>query len=253
MDTNKKARTLAEMQKIAETFARPIRFCENREGYIWGNGSSFLINYRGHVFLVTAKHVIENQSAKLLYPYISMPNTNVMLTIKLSFTPTAVEHENKNDVEDLLFFHIDDQLFYQESGIELYSWDVFNYSISASQLDIGDELIVTGFPHTKTKYDYDRKIITDTLLIRTGVLAKSELGCNIYKIKGTPSEFDFNGMSGSPVFCEKNGRILFLGIVIRATSSSGILHFIGSEIIIGTLKKSGIQQSKPITSSMFTI
>lgn len=253
MSANKKTHTLAEIQKIAETFARPIYFCENREGYVWGNGSSFLISYLGHIFAITAKHVIENQKANSLHTCISMPNTNVMLPIKLSFTPTVIDHENKSDVEDLLFFHIDDQLFYAKSGMRLYSWDVMNYSTSASQLDIDDELVVTGFPHTETKYNFDEKIITDTLLIRTAILVKSELGCNTYTMKGTPSEFDFNGMSGSSVFCQKNGRILFLGIVIRGTSSSGILHFIGYEVIISTLKKSGIQQNKPITSSMFTI
>tara|TARA_R110001583_G_scaffold173411_1_gene327453 strand:- start:2747 stop:3496 length:750 start_codon:yes stop_codon:yes gene_type:complete len=237
--------------KIAEKYVRPICFCENKDSWVWGRGSSFLINYLGHVFAITAKHVIENQNANPLHTNISMQNTNVMLPIKLSFTPTFTKHENKSDVEDLLFFNIDDQLFLQKSDINLCSWDVLNNSYLASKLSIGDELIVTGFPHTPTTYDYDKKIITNTLLIRTASLIKSELGCNIYTMKGTSSEFNFDGMSGSPVFCQKDGALLFLGIVIRGSSKSGILHFIGFEVIISILEKSGIQQNKPIISSMF--
>lgn len=250
MNKKNKAQALAEMLKFASLCARPICFCGHKEDWVWGIGSSFLINYLGHVFAITAKHVIENQKADPLHTRISMPNTNIMLPIKLSFTPTFTRHENKNDVEDLLFFHVDEQLFPQESGVELYSWDFLSNSYLASKLDIGDELIVIGFPHGE-KYDYDKKIITDTLLIRTASLAKSKLGSNIYTMKGSPSEFNFDGMSGSPVFCEKDGSILFLGIVIRGTSSSGILHFIGSEVIISTLIKSSIQKNKTIDSSMF--
>ena len=250
MNKNKKAQALAEMLKFAAKCARPICFCGHKEDWVWGIGSSFLINYLGHVFSITAKHVIENQKANPLHTCISIQNTNVMLPIKLSFTPTAIDHENKSDVEDLLFFYIDDQLFRQESGMDLYSWDVVNYSISASLLNVGEELVVIGFPHDE-KYDYDKKIITDTLLFRTASLAQSKLGSNIYTMKGKPSDFNFDGMSGSPVFCEKDGSVLFLGIVIRGTSSSGILHFIGSEVIISTLIKSSIQKNKTVVSSMF--
>lgn len=243
VDINKRLLTNEEIIAIVSIGARPIFFCENEESYIWGLGSSFLINYSGHVLAITAKHVIENLDADPLHTRIFMPNSTVALPIKSCFTPIFNNHENKAEVEDLLFFSIDDQLFCRESGLELYSWNFLNLSYPTSKLEIGDELLVAGFPSTEEKFDYDNKKINDTFLIRTSNLVESELGEDIYTMKGTPSDFDFNGMSGSPVFCMREGVVLFTGIVIRGSSSSGIFHFISSEIIIRAINNSNINSN----------
>ena len=240
MEIYQRPLTPEEAILIVGTGARPICFYENEESYIWGTGSSFLINYLGHVLVITAKHVIENLGANPRHTRIPIPNTTVALPIKSSFTPVFYNHENKNDVEDLLFFNIDDQLFCQESGLDLYSWDLIHRSYPTSQLEVGDELLIAGFPSTTERYDYDEKKINDTLLLRTANLVTSELGKDIYTMKGAPSDFDFNGISGAPVFCRREGVVLFSGIVIRGSSSSGIMHFLSSEIVINALNNSDL-------------
>lgn len=241
MDILQRALTPEEVYIIVGTGARPICFADSQESYIWGVGSSFLLNYLGHVIAVTAKHVIKNQDADPVHTRILMPNTNVALPIKSGFTPIFPEHANKEEVEDLIFFNIDDTLFCEESGLDLYSWDLLNRSYPASKLKQGDELLVAGFPGSEKTYDYDEKKIHDTLLLRTANLFSSGLGKDIYTMKGVSSEIDFNGMSGAPVFCRRRGYVLFVGIVIRGTSSSGILHFVGSEIIMSALNNANIK------------
>jgi len=245
MDIHQRPLTPEEVLVIAGTGARPICFCENEDSFIWGIGSSFLLNYYGHVLVMTAKHVIENLGADPKHTRILMPCTPVALPIKSSFTPIFYNHKNKQDIEDLLFFRIDDQLFCEESGLDLYSWDFINKSYPTSKLELGAELLVAGFPSTEDRYDYDAQKINETLLLRTANLVESELGEDIYTMKGSASDLDFNGMSGSPVFCRREGVILFCGIVIRGSSSSGILHFLSSEIVMSALRNSGIESKKP--------
>ena len=241
MDIHQRPLTPEEAIIIVGTGARPICFCENEESYIWGIGSSFLINYLGNVIVITAKHVIENQKAKPWHTRILMPNTKVSLPIKSGFTPIFHNHENKSDVEDLIFFNIDDKIFCQESGLDLYSWDFINRSFPTSKLEVDAELLVAGFPFTEERYNYDDKKINDTLLLRTGNLAEPNLGKDLYTMMGSTSDFDFNGLSGAPVFCRREGLVLFTGIVIRGSSTSGKLHFLSSEIVMSALKNSGIK------------
>ncbi|KEQ17543.1 hypothetical protein [Endozoicomonas numazuensis] len=172
-----------------------------------------------------------------------MPNTNMALPIQSGFTPTFYNHENKDDVEDLFFFKINDSLFCAESGVDLYSWDFINRSYPTSKLSFGDELMVAGFPDTNERYDYDGQKINDLLLVRTANLAESELGKDIYTMSGLPSEYNFNGMSGAPVFCRRDGWVLFCGLVIRGSAHSGKMHFISSEIIMSALNNAGVKKA----------
>jgi hypothetical protein len=211
-------------------------FFDDNYSYPWGIGSIFLLNYKGVVFGVTAKHVIENQGADCRNIRVSMLETTVTLKIKSAFTPNFYVHENNDEIEDLLFFEVDSKLFEKESETNLYSWDFVTQTYPASKLKIGAELLVTGFPFTDEKYDYDNNIINDLLLIRTANLTAPTFGKDIYTMEATPSDTEFNGLSGSPVFCRIERDVFFCGIVIKGSSSSGLLHFIGSDIIHSALK-----------------
>lgn len=218
------------------TCARPICFSEGQDGWIWGIGSSFVFNYDGCVYAITAKHVIENQKVNPTHTRILMPETNVALPIKGAIVIEFDTHDNKEEVEDFILFQIDYQQFVKESDKDLYFWDFKHRAYPASKLSIGYEILVAGFPSTEDRYDYDSKRINDLLLLRSGNINKSILGSDMYTLEGIPSEYDFNGISGSPVFCRINEYMFFIGLVTRGTASSGKLHFIGSEIIYRALK-----------------
>jgi hypothetical protein len=235
MDANQNLLSVEEALIIAGTGARPISFAASPNDITWGIGSAFLLSYNGHVFAVTAKHVIENQRAKPTHTRIFMPNTNVALPIKSAFTPKFFDHENKDEIEDLLFFVIDDSLFCEVSGIELYSWNLSRWWYPPSKLNIGDELLLAGFPGDDKVYDYDNNKLTDLLLLRTANYTDSEWGDGLHTMTGSASEYTFNGLSGAPVFCRKEGFVFFVGIITRGSESSGKCHFIGADIIISAL------------------
>ncbi len=235
MEMHERFLTPEEVLMIVATGTRPICFSASPDDYIWGFGSSFLLNYKGNVFAITAKHVIENPKADCRHTRILMPNTGMALPIKRAFTPSFDDPENKDEVDDFILFEIDDALFTQESNKDLYSWNFERWSFPASKVPIGVEILVAGFPFSNDRYDWDNNKINELMLIRTGNLAKSSLCEGLYTMEGIPSETDFNGLSGSPIFCRNKGYVFFIGLVTRGTASSGKLHFIGSEFIRSAL------------------
>ena len=219
---------------IAST--RPLSFSEIQDAYIWGFGSSFLLNYNENVYAITAKHVIENQKADPHHIRISIPKCTLALPIENIFSKTF--DNNGEEIEDFLLLKINHIQFMKESKQDLYSWDFKNWSYPTSQLPIGTEILVAGFPFIREdRYDYDNKQINEMLLIRTGNIHTSILGSGMYAIEAASSEYPSNGMSGSPVFCrKKDGYLYFIGLVTRGSEYSEILHFISSEVIYSALK-----------------
>jgi len=242
MEHWKRDLTVAEIREIVGTGARPICFAESEDSYIWGFGSGFILNSKGNVYFITAKHVITNQKAKHQHARVIMPEAKIALPFTGAFTPQFPEHENRADVEDFIIFSVNDQLYAAESGADLESWNFDKWAWPTQKLEIGAQILLAGFPFTENRYDWDKNRISETLLISVGYLNHSELGNGIYKFEADPSELTFNGLSGAPVFCRREGYIFFTGLVIRGTSSSGLLHFIGAEFIRDALsfKEEGV-------------
>lgn len=232
---NERELTAEELLEIVGTGARPICFAEDEHSYIWGFGSCFIMNVAGSVFVLTAKHVIENQDAKYQHCRVLMLEGQVALPFSECYTPNFPDRENQDEIEDFVLFRVDEQLLYQESGLDLYSWDFVNRSCPTEMLKEGTQILLAGFPFQENRYDWENEKINEKLLIQVGYLSKSELGSGIYSFDAGPSDFSFNGLSGSPVFCRIDGYVNFIGVIIRGTSSSGKLHFIGSELILEAL------------------
>lgn len=223
--------SVAEILEIVSTGSRPICFCEKDGEFIWGFGSSFLLKSNDNVFVITAKHVFENQAAEYHHTRVLMPDTEVALPVTGAFLPSFPNHENSIEVEDFILLEVDTELFCKESGIDLYTWDFDRWSFPASMLEEGAQILIAGFPFTEDRYDWDNKKINELLLISIGYMETSSLGNGIYAFDGDPSEIPFNGLSGAPVFCRRNGYVYFVGLVIRGTEASGKIHFIGSEFV----------------------
>lgn len=225
-----------EEQNNIKASTLPICFSENQDTYIWGFGSSFLLNYNGNVYVITAKHVIENQKADPRHIRILIPQCTLALPIDNIFSRTF--DNNGEEIEDFLLLKINHIQFMKESKQNLYSWDFKNRSYPTSQLSIGTEILVAGFPFIKeNRYDYANKQINEILLIRTGNINTSILGSGMHTMEAGSSEYPSNGMSGSPIFCrKKDGDLYFVGLVTRGSKYSEILHFISSEVIYSTLK-----------------
>jgi hypothetical protein len=230
--------TLLESLKCFMIHAvRPINY--ELDVLYGGFGSALLVSYKNKVFAVTAKHVLDNHGGNY-HPYtrISMPNTRVVLPIKGMVIPQLDNHHNSGDVDDFVILDIDEKLFTKKSGQVIRPWDFEHNSMPAREVNMGSVICVIGFPETDDRYDYDNNKINDTMLVRNGIMGKSSLGSGMYEMKGSASEFNFNGLSGSPIFYRTdNGDIYYIGLVTRGTASSGSLHFIDSYFISKELAK----------------
>ena len=244
--------TPEELREIVSTGTRPICFAENVREPFWGFGSSFIFNYKGQVFVITAKHVIENNNVDYRHSRVLMRDSSMALPLTNIYTPDFPDHENREEVEDFVLFEVDDKLYTQISNKDLYSWKITEWSYPPYELEIGAQILIAGYPFTEDRYqwipednyEWENQKIKETLLYNIGYLTDSVLGKGMYTFDGDPSELDYNGLSGSPVFCMRNGFVHFIGIATRGSSSSGLIHFLGVEFIKSAL---GFIENKKFT------
>lgn len=204
--------------------ARPL-FFHTGDGMPWGFGSCVLVKYAGRTYVITARHVIENQGAKMSSVCVAGSGT---ITIPLLRTyRIAFDGYDKDDEEhDFLLIEVDEQRHMKIAGKQPVAWDLERRSFSASRLHVGSELLVVGFPFTEFRYDWDQKVITDLMLVRLGLLSEQKLSKGVYKMSGAPSSESFDGLSGAPIYSLINGKPLLSGLAIRGSGSSGCLYFI---------------------------
>jgi hypothetical protein len=98
-----------EEQNNIKASTLPICFSEKQDAYIWGFGSSFLLNYNENVYVITAKHVIENQKADPHHIRILIPQCTLALPIENIFSRTF--DNNGEEIEDFLLLKINHSTF----------------------------------------------------------------------------------------------------------------------------------------------
>ncbi|KAF1003310.1 MAG: hypothetical protein GAK36_00278 [Pseudomonas sp.] len=218
-----------ESLDYAYSVVRPMRFYT--EGILLGSGSCFLVGLNGRAYAVTAKHVPINQMARFEEARILMPGSDYSLPIIGHFCPRSTHLTDEHI--DILVYLVDLDKFRSLGGGEVAFIDLDECFFPAKHL-IGKGAAVVGYPALDDRYDYENKKIYDTILVRTGSISESIYGEPIYMLSSTPSLNTFDGLSGSPVFGATN-RTALVGMVVRGTNSSGILHFIDFTVVLSAL------------------
>ena len=205
-------------------FIRSISF-DNDKNYLWGEGTAFFVSYKKSMYLITAKHNVIKDGRNMAQ--------NIFITLdggsgpvyfdRFSFFEIAGGCE---DSEDFALFHVDSE--HAESiGMHISSpLDIDGYALSMPDVLTGSPLRVIGYPTADERYDWDRKVIHNYMLIKDGRSSPSYLGANFGQMNGASSDIQFSGISGAPVLGIADGRVFLAGVAIRATSSSGIIHYV---------------------------
>jgi hypothetical protein len=228
----------SSIETLGETFTsfvRPMCF-QSDEEFMWGIGTCFLLSVDGEVYAATAKHVIKKPGAEYQHVRITLPGVSLALPIQGVITPQCKGIENEEEIEDFVLLHVDHKGFEKHTGRTIPSLNIAMHRNSARALPIGTELVVAGYLGGEDRYDWDNMIVNDTLLIRNGSLAIHHMGYGMQTMEGSPSEFDFNGLCGSPVFAMLSNQPKLVGLVTRGSGSSGKLHFIEQEMIVAALR-----------------
>lgn len=133
--------------------------------------------------------------------------------------------------EDFALLHVDAE---QAATMGLHistSLDFEEFEFNVPDVLAGSPLRAIGYPSLDERYDWERKKIHNHMLIKDGHHSPSDFGANFGQLKGAPSDIQYSGISGAPILGIADGRTFLAGVAIRATSSSGIIHYVKANCI----------------------
>lgn len=229
-------RRVKKRSKEHEKSSRPMLFFnENSDFPYWGKGSAFFVVRNGDIFLATAKHVVKNQQIN---------HGDLMITPEDdSSTPIAFSEEisiedaaNDNDFNDISIFRVCMEDYMQSKNSDIYAWDVERDFYDCENLNNNESLYIIGYPSEFSFVDYDAKRIHSArVIVRCLYKGPSPIDhCHTMCLETSVEINDLDGLSGGAVFRypESNGELVQLvGMVIRGTYESKILHFIDCSIL----------------------
>lgn len=201
-------------------------------------GSGVMISYEGEFYLITARHVITNNTSNnnsVVVPHLSRGGkwwpTNAVIQLDAS-----ILFEDDNAFGDLAVFSM------AMDNKNKPSIDEFDYLPAMRCCDLinGQIIFAHGYPDIGSNFDGVGRVIESTLYSFEGVYGgdSSSMGVGIFRSESL-LEKDVNGMSGGPVTCldySRIGRHLLAGLIITGGLRSGVLHFIHSSMLIRALE-----------------
>ena len=215
----------------------------------WTKGTCFIVDYEGQLFVVTAKHVIENQMKQCPNPERLLDQVRIVYDEKSkNFFPLCryLRDESDEHIKDLAILKVANEILKDEDKPFIKSLKLQNLdnlircplSISPNSL-----LIVRGYPSQISSVDYEQcKIQTKAFVIHARLSGSREK--YLYMLNWLPKDieiieeelqdkFDPDGMSGSPVFSCKDFSLA--GVLILGTRRNG--NFISARILYRMLKQ----------------
>ncbi len=227
-----------------EEISRPVIIEYNHAKFnYWGKGSSFLIATSKNYYWVTAAHVLANiggdPKSLRIFPsdnsIISLP-FNEQYTINKGLT-------DDDDHKDIFMLRIDLTDFDSSGDAPLIAQDIEQGILPAEQLEPDDELWVIGYPSESNFIDYDNREIKNTRSVLRAIYQGRSISDHCHKliIDSSIKLESYDGLSGCPVFHMKQlnsneqAKTLLVGMLLRGTALSGIVHFVSSSVIVNII------------------
>jgi hypothetical protein len=220
--------------------ARPVAFATGLPKYpVSVAGSAFLVGYRQGIFVLTAKHVIAGcpVSRVLVFP---CEGSNTPMPFPESWH--IEDSENDSDRSDLMLMRIELSGLAPKDRARARVVDLNRQSIfDWWEARFNSTFFIFGYPALFNRVNYDTSHLESAQVFLRGNYAEPGIvdGCHQALFANPHGLDDFNGLSGSPVFCTLNqmpgkpeaSPTFFCGIAIRGGASSGLIHFLGTEVI----------------------
>ncbi len=211
-------------------FVRPIRFFSC--GTWWGGGTCFLVCLKGKYYAITARHVLDRQGVEYNEARIMLSGCSFQIPILGHFFPQSSVLER---------YHLD---------VLVYRLDLFHYKLMTGRgvavLNLeeqfhpadrvkGGSACVVGYPVTDDRYDYEKEIINDHISLRYGKVSDSVMEPPIYCVESSRPTYPTNGISGGPVLIAHDGVVKLIGVIVRASDSSGAVHFLDATVLLAAI------------------
>ncbi len=206
-------------------------------------GSSFLVFFEAGLFLVTAKHCLENNEATAEQVFI-LDGSDGRTCLAFDRLSKGHEESDDKDFADFAIFRVRQNTIDGTQLRNLQPFPINERTIIQPQDSRVKSLVVSGFPLDMNAPDYEKKCIIPKRLTLNGVYEKRGLDSHIHIMRyaedgGSIEGTDGNGMSGGAVFAHVPSApmpLQFAGMTLRGGHKSGIWQFVSSIVLWSALK-----------------
>lgn len=225
--------------------ARPVIFKTGVPDYpVSVAGTCFIVGFRGKHYVLTAKHVVRDYPVEHLL-ILPAEGAKRAFRVPQSWRVENFEGEPEGDPDssDLLIMRVTlDGL----KRLEKTKGRVLVLDI-AGIFDWFDDrfssnLFMFGYPKSRNGVDYAQATIEANQVLLSGSYVGPSYAdhCHEARFSNPLAITDFDGLSGSPVFCvvpaiAKRSVTRFCGIAIRGGASERRVHFLGAEVVLESL------------------
>ncbi len=216
---------------------RPILFdVKNEYAQYSMLGTSFGVSNNNEFYIITLKHVIgdvETTDICFSYGFKDKREFREFLPINEKSIFKMPSLEDDTDKYELIAFRVDKNslkkdIFDDTSFIQL--------SNKTQEYSSYDYLLIMGFPAEVNGIEYDEKKIKNQRFIVSATWSKKAVmtNCHMININANNDLSSYSGLSGSPIFgiqklSNTQSSAHLLGVMLRATKSSGTGYFLEAE------------------------
>lgn len=201
-----------------------------------GIGTCFLVSLQGHLFLVTAKHVVDGNSLDQLVVF---PNDETDVSIPFSEAFSIANRDPTDpDYSDLVLARIHLSNLKLADRSRLHTIDLEKASDSWRTAPSDHRFVFFGYPSESREIDYNgyRIVTSQRFLVARLAGASPASYCYELDVEDFNGVEDMNGLSGSPVFSwprriASHFHPSFCGMVLRGTRESGKVHFLDAALL----------------------
>lgn len=222
--------------------ARPVIFeTGNNDAPYSTAGTAFLVGFRQSLFVLTAAHVVRNCPIDKLLVF---PSDKSAKPLRLNTWWPVEGNPDDPDASDMLIIKADlESIPVSERNEGCLIHLTHPQAVEWFEARDVSQFFLCGYPLVRNGVDYFRSEINTQQFFLAGTYkGKSPPEyCHVLNINNPLNLDDFNGLSGSPVFCQKfeNGvataPIRFCGMVLLGTAESGLVHFLDAQRLVSVL------------------
>ena len=222
--------------------AHPLMFSLPDEDYPFFGGTCFTVQYRGRLFVLTARHCLNNVQVRSTRIECGGPE-NYHFPLK-RWTYFEQPGLSDSDLGDIAVFEVDMERM-TESEIagapRLKLADTFVYT---TEPPMRCDLILEGYPYGPSEFSLELHVTLrpgcKLLAVYEG--ATERAGISTLSIKRAGDLRDMNGMSGSPVVAFRwllDGTVKYrlAGMLIQGSIMTGRGYFIQSGVLLQALRR----------------
>lgn len=190
-------------------------------------GTFFVAEILSELYVVTARHVVEGNDEKAVF-FRYRAGSRSSLPLNQVIKNKAYQGSNSPEHTDVILYRVnkqelDEVVHTTKLDVQQKPWET---------LQAGEQLSVRGYPS-------ELQDVKDSGLKEQGVLFNASYtkrtqhsGCHEIKLNPTETFTDYDGFSGSPVYCVKDGARLLVGLMIKATAFQNVGVFVDGSVLL---------------------